>query len=152
MIRGVIFDFNRTLFNPETKLLTEGIDDLLLELVKDYALGLVSTGGAERQKQIKKWKLHGLFSCIYVASEKKESHFQNFCNSLRISSNEVLVVGDRVRSEIKIGNILGMKTVWFRQGLFSLQQPRNKHEEPMYVIESLGDLPWVLSEMNGFTA
>lgn len=51
-----------------------------------------------------------------------------------------MVVGDRVRSEIEIGNKLRTITIWVKQGRFCEETPLSKFQEPKFIINSLIDL------------
>jgi FMN phosphatase YigB (HAD superfamily) len=53
---------------------------------------------------------------------------------------EVFVVGDRIDSEIKYGNRLGMTTVYLNRGKYSAIKPRDENEIPNFKIQSLEEL------------
>ncbi len=59
---------------------------------------------------------------------------------MRLFPEEILVVGDRIKREITIGNRLGMKTAWFKNGKFKDELPESKDEEPTYTLTKLEDV------------
>lgn len=150
MIEGIIFDFNRTLFDPEKKQLFEDVFAFLEKLSKKYKLALISfaTRVPERKKIIHSLSLEKYFYKVLVASEKKPKHFKDCAKALDCKLNEILVLGDRVKSEIKIANKLGMISVWLKKGKFASELPETPEEEPNFTISSLLETEKVLSKLN----
>ena len=62
--------------------------------------------------------------------------------------SEVSVVGDRVKSEIKIANSLGMTSTWSKRGEFASELPETSGEEPDFIIFSLSEIEKILSNLN----
>ena len=56
------------------------------------------------------------------------------------SKTNSFVIGDRVRYEIKIGNILGFQTIWLKLGKFSVEKPQSNEEKPDFTILSLKEI------------
>jgi len=140
MIKGIIFDFNRTVYDPEKDELSEGILELLEELVtKNYKLVLISKNkGGNRREQIAQLGLNKYFLEVQVHERDKiEDDFNQALKVMDLKPEEVLVVGDRVVGEIYLGNKLGMKTVWYQVGRFASQFPSNDGEKPDYIIKKL---------------
>ncbi|MBS3169147.1 HAD family hydrolase [Candidatus Woesearchaeota archaeon] len=145
MIRGIIFDFNRTLYIPEIKKIPEETIELLKNLKKlGFSLALISIKEAEREEIIEAYNLFTLFSILKFVDEKNRAVFQEVLMSLKCSSEEVVVIGDRVRSEIKIANGMGIKTIWYRQGKFSNELPQEKVELPNWTIDYLPQIKDIL--------
>jgi HAD superfamily phosphatase (TIGR01668 family) len=140
MFKGVIFDFNRTIYDPEKGSLTEGVCQLLEDLYLRKKLCLISVGGREREQQIQDLEIEKYFVSTQVVHRKTQSHFRKCMQYMLLSAEEVVVVGDRVRSEIYIGNRLGMKTIWYESGIFRKELPRNKLEQPDYRITQLEEI------------
>ena len=147
MIKGVIFDFNRTVYNPETDKLTEGLLELLIELKdKNYKLALLSKKTRpDRREQITNLGLDEYFIDIQVIEGgKTEENFVQTLNIMGLKSEEVLVVGDRIKSEIVLGNKVGMKTVWYQSGKFATESPEINMEKPDYIIKILKEIKFFL--------
>jgi len=140
MIKGIIFDFNRTLYNPELCLLVNGTLEVLDDLTEqEMQLCLISKKSSEdRREQISNLGLDKYFKDIQVIKgEKKEEHLQYCLDIMGLSPEEVAVVGDRVRCEIGLGNRLGMTTIWFQRGVYGNEPPTNQYEKPNYRIKKL---------------
>jgi len=139
MIKGIILDFNRTLFDPENGQLNLGVISVLEELALDYKLCLISIKSNEdRREQISRLGLDRYFSYVLVIDRyKTEDDFQQCLNSMSLAAKEVAVVGDRVTEEIYVGNKMGMRTLWYRSGKFSNVLPVNDAQSPDYTITKL---------------
>ena len=48
-----------------------------------------------------------------------------------------MVVGDRVRSEIEVGNRLGMITIQVKQGIFADELPETDIQKPSHIVATL---------------
>ncbi|MCL5427780.1 MAG: HAD hydrolase-like protein [Candidatus Marsarchaeota archaeon] len=145
MIRGVIFDFNRTLYDPDSRQLAEGALQLLGRLrSRGYAMCLISKKSAEdRRGHIASLGIGVYFKRILVIEgSKQEAHFSECMDAMALPSREIAVVGDRIREEIALGNRMGMRTVWYRAGKFADELPEGEDQEPWATVTSLDDV-WV---------
>ena len=106
---------------------------------------LITSGIYSRQvKKIRILGLEGKFDSVYIHDiEKDASKYSKFMKALKqhgLSPREVLAVGDKLSSEIRMGNKIGMTTVRVLRGRFSKLKPRNDLEEPDYNIRRVSDL------------
>lgn len=137
---AVIFDFNRTIYDPKTEKLMEGAVRLIHHLQKrKVKLALLTrTTDDKRRQLIKSLGLDSLFDEIVLTEEKKqEHHFFSLTKKMDVAAERCVVLGDRVKSEIVIGNKLGMKTIWLRRGKFKKEIPEIPEEQPTYTINNL---------------
>ncbi len=109
---------------------------------KGLKLVLITSGIYERQsKKIKILGLKKMFDLILIHDfEKDVSKFKKFekaMKELNLSSRKVIAVGDKVSSEIRMANRLGMISVRVLRGRFSKIKPRNELEEPDYSIKNI---------------
>jgi FMN phosphatase YigB (HAD superfamily) len=78
---------------------------------------------------------------LYADRDKlltKEAAFNQIQRELGLPAEQMLIVGDRLMSEIRAGNELGMHTVRIRRGEFVAQEPQSQDEEPDFVVEDIG--------------
>ncbi|OGM20813.1 hypothetical protein A2863_01570 [Candidatus Woesebacteria bacterium RIFCSPHIGHO2_01_FULL_38_9b] len=148
MVQAIIFDFNRTLFNPETNKFSHNVGKILTKLSKGFSLGLISSREKGREDLIKTWKTAKLFRCTKIVKIKTESEFIKMSNLLNANPKYIVVVGDRIKDEILIGNRLGMVTVWLKKGKFSSEIPQKISEEPDFIINNLSQLTKLLDKIN----
>jgi FMN phosphatase YigB (HAD superfamily) len=141
---NIIFDYNRTLFDPENGGLYESVYETLEKLSKEHKLFLFSYNEFGRDKFMKDVHIDNFFSKISLVENKDEKSMSLLIKDS--STDRTFVVGDSLRNEISIGNKLGYETIWLRKGKFAFELPRNKNEEPSYIINSLGEIFEILKK------
>jgi len=138
-MKAIIFDFSRTLYNPETKGLYDNALQCLENLSKEYTLFLVVKGEDDRRQQIHSLDIERFFKFISIKKEKSVDQF-NECQNMLDSDTKWFAIGDRTRKEIKFGNECGMTTIWLKDGKFSTEDPMEKIEEPDFIIYDLDEI------------
>ena len=138
----IIFDYFRTLYNPEQAILYDGVDELLNELYsRKYKLYLVSRLEGQRLAEIQKLGIDKYFKEIYLVTDKREQIHK--IRELHPKAH-IWVVGDRMNEEIMYGMEIGAKTVWLQKGKFKDEYDFSKRK-PDYVI---GDITQTLEILN----
>jgi len=141
MIRIIIFDFNRTLYNPEVDRLIPEAKRVLKTLQRrGVRLFLVSRQEPLRTNRIQALGLVPYFQNIYLTSQKSRKLFRRIANESETAPTEIAVVGDRVSDEIRLANLEGMISIHFKRGLFAEELPATALEEPLYTITTLREL------------
>ncbi len=140
IIMKIIFDYNRTIFDPEKQELYPGVFDLINELVISHELFLVSKDEPGRKDVLSSLGIDKHFKKIVFTKDKSVSLFQQIVDDAK----NVLVVGDRVQGEISVGNQLNYETVWVRQGIFGNQEPESEIQIPNHVINNIAELARVI--------
>lgn len=140
MCEAVIFDFNRTVYNPLTGKLMEGAQELLNKLEADgVRMSLLSkTFHDGRREEIEALGIANYFDAILVTfDDKQKAHFDKLLAAMNTAPSKTVVIGDRVKSEIALGNRIGMRTIWFRNGKFRDELPEAPSERPNKIISDL---------------
>jgi uncharacterized cofD-like protein len=119
---------------------------------KGIKTALITSGIFERQK--KKIELLGLqdkFDLVLIhdveKDASKEEKFSSALLQLNLKPSEAGVVGDRIYSEIKIANKLGMASIRMLKGRFSSIKPRTDLEEPDFEIKNIAELVPLIEKM-----
>lgn len=139
-LKGVIFDFNRTLYDPDSGKLIPGALGLLEALKSSgYKLTLLCKKSAsDRIELVNSLGLDKLFPHILLIEGNKQTlHIQHCLKRMQLEAHEVAVVGDRVEEEILAGNLAGTVTIWVKQGKFGLVEPTNDQQKPTHVVNNL---------------
>jgi|SRR3989344_5126292 len=132
----IIFDYNRTIFDPENDCLYNGVFEVLQTLDRNNDLFLVSRNESERKTRLKSLGIEDLFEKILFIGSKSEDSFLSLVGNI----TEVIVVGDSIHDEIRIGNRLGFTTVRLLQGKFGNVIPSIAEEIPDYEIKDIREL------------
>lgn len=138
--KAVIFDYNRTIFDPDSDALMPGAKDLLTTLHQEgIPMFLIAKGDDERRKQITHLGLEPYFKKIIVNQHKSADDFRS-CLAMCEAGTTFFAVGDRVKEEISHANACGMTTIWFRNGKFANEQPENDSQKPQFTIGNLDEV------------
>ncbi len=147
MIKTIIFDWKRTLYDPDQKTLIAGAKNLL-EFIKskNIPMVLIGKGGDEMDEAVSRLGVKGYFKKIIFAEGMKDPRmFMPYISG--DDSKKTLFIGDRVRSELEIGKKLGVTTIWVKQGKFALEEPLNKDQKPKYTVSNLTDCRLLLQNL-----
>jgi len=143
MEKIIIFDFNRTLYDPEFKKLMRGARGLLKNLRKKYGLYLItsdSDADEDRKALIAMLGIKNYFRRILFCKKKTKQEFRKIINKKHIDRKSSFVIGDQIRREIKIGNSLGLKTIRICVGKFSGEFSKSGMEKPDFEIKKLKEI------------
>lgn len=141
MKKVVLFDFNRTIYDPDGGHLIPDTRFVLRTLLRrGFSLYLVSRAGKVRKELISDLGIGQYFSRIVIVEEKNKKYFERIVASRAIKRSLSFVIGDRVRKEIRIGNLLGLQTIWLKAGKFADEKPRKNIEQPTHVVRALREV------------
>jgi FMN phosphatase YigB (HAD superfamily) len=142
-----IFDWGRTLYDPEHECLFEHTKATLSYLQeKGHTLCVVAlaTAGqekiAERQRIIEKENLGRYFVSVQFDVENKDAMYVRALEMHGVAPHDVVIVDDRVVRGIAWGNAHGCTTVWVQNGKFADELPDEKTGMPTYTIREIGEL------------
>lgn len=137
----IILDYNRTIFDPETDALYPGVFDMLERLSATHVLYLVSRHEPERLSRVEELGIAQYFQKTLFTGEKSKQLFSELVGE----ATDVLVVGDSIGDEIKIGNQLGFVTIRVKKGRFASLEPREPDEVATIEIADVTELERVLT-------
>ncbi|MCH8986880.1 HAD hydrolase-like protein [Patescibacteria group bacterium] len=141
MKKIIIFDFNRTLYDPEVESLNPDAIFVLKTLQKrGFEFYLVSRKERNRKNLIKKLGIRPYFKRVIITRKKNEELFRDILSYAQVAPRNSFVIGDRTQEEIFLGNKCGMKTIWFKTGRFANELPKSKDEEPTYIVRRLKEI------------
>lgn len=136
---SIIFDWKRTLYNPDTAELIEGAKELLkFAKSKTSSLILIGKGAQEMHDEVKRLGVKEYFSDIIFQEGKKDPEdFKKFIS--KNNPKHTIFIGDRVRSELAVGNLLGATTIWVKNGKFEDELPETENQNCDYEAANLNE-------------
>ena len=146
MIKLVIFDYGRTLFDRETDALFLDVANVVRELSKRFRLCIVSYSPDEEiPGRIGVLRENGILDCfegLYFVDdpERKFDKYDEVLRSRGLEACEVAVVDDYIIRGIAWGNQRGATTIWFRRGKFADVLANEQTGEPTFTIKALSEL------------
>ena len=140
----VIFDFYRTLYNPETGKENEGASEILSILncskIKTCIVSSKELGNENREKLIEQQPFVKFINQVYfIDVNNKEKKYQQAIEDFNCSQSTTLVVGDYLKYDIIPAKEIGCRSIWFRNGKFANTIPEN-FILPNYTITDLKDV------------
>src|SRR6476620_8537690 len=128
-------DFEELIFEVCKLLRSEGYGILIIANQSGHALSI-----------LQKYGIIGLFEAIVFSSQtgfRKPDRriFEAALLSAGKSGPECVMIGDRLDTDIKPANELGMKTIRITNSLFSQQEPLTDNEHPTLTIKRLREIP-----------
>lgn len=139
-IKNVIFDWKRTLYDPETKTLINGATEILeMFSNKNIPIFLIGKGEEEMHQEVNRLGIEKFFTGVkFAQGEKNPEDFKKYIDPFNPS--ETFIIGDRALSELSVGKSLMASTVWVRQGVYADELPEAKNLTPDYQVRSLAEL------------
>ena len=139
----IVWNFDQTLFDPITKMLIPGAKSAL-EYTKNAGYKNLLYGQSKRpdtlRSLIHETGIAPYFTDIFITKEKDVKEIFAFVKSYtQVVYNSFLVSND-IREDGALGNILGVRTIWFKYGSFKHDLPREYHEEPVATVETFSEL------------
>jgi len=147
----IIWDFNRTIYNPDQKKLIPGAKELLKAFQKLGYLNVIYSKNKANDMRISRavhrCKILKYLKDIVVRKKKDVSDLRLILNQYNADINQSFLISDRTRVDIEMGNSLGLKTIWIKSGKFANQLPETEKQEPTLTINSLGEIKAVLDSV-----
>jgi len=136
-------------FESKELSLFPGAKELLRKLKRDYTLVLVTFGKPKTQnKKIEQLGIMDLFDISLITqNEDKEEVFLEVLDKIGIKQNRIMCVGDRIDSEIRIANKLGMTTVRLLHGMYKSFKPKSHLEKPDFTVKKLTEIQAILENI-----
>lgn len=147
-MKTVAFDWKRTLYSPEEKDLIDGAVDILAFLKdRNMYLAVVGKGDTDMYDEVERLGVKNYFDHVAFREGSKDADlFEEVVN--KEGPDQTVFIGDRVRSELEVGNKLGCRTIWVKQGKFAAETPENKGQEPTYTVTSLAEAQQLLQTLD----
>jgi FMN phosphatase YigB (HAD superfamily) len=147
-IKNVIFDWKRTLYDPDSKTLIDGAMEVLETLSnRNIPMFLIGKGDDDMYGEVTRLNVGKFFKEVkFVKGEKNPEYYKPHIDTL--NPGDTVIIGDRVRSELSAGKSLSTTTIWVRQGRFADELPENKLEIPDFQVGSLTELKNLIQPHN----
>jgi FMN phosphatase YigB (HAD superfamily) len=148
MKKTIIFDWGRTLYDPEIQSLDKSVPSLLERLKEKYNFVIVSLAKdgniQKRTELIKKYNIEKYFIKIVFTIDDKEKAYTETVNQLALSPKNTIIIDDRVVRGIAWGNMFGATTIWLKKGKFSTELPNEQTGQPTFTIKDFAELKDIL--------
>jgi len=138
---AVIFDFNRTIYDPETQSTVPGATELLDTLRDRHVpLYLISKADESRPQLLEELGLSRHFAETFFVERKDPVLFLEIARRANVHPKETYVIGDYLHKEIRCGNQCGMRTIWLKRGKFADLEPESEADRPWQTVGEMNDV------------
>ncbi|MBI4032321.1 HAD hydrolase-like protein [Candidatus Berkelbacteria bacterium] len=154
MIRAIIFDWGRTLHDPEGRRIYPDAIETIPQLAERYRLAICTIVGTSTESvrvlKVRTSPIGRFFRSVRstTVAQVKDLLFEKTLDDLGLVPAEVVVVDDRVKRGVAWANRVGATSVWLHRpgGKFSDELPTAETGQPTYIITALDELPGVLHQ------
>lgn len=135
-------------YRGELEILHPEAPAVLAALSQKYTLGVIANQAKGLKERLREWGILPYFTAIASSWEagalKPDPALFRYALSLAgCAPEEAVMIGDRLDNDIAPAKVLGMKTVWLRQGFGALQTPKGPEYTPDDTVDSLAELPGI---------
>jgi FMN phosphatase YigB (HAD superfamily) len=120
----IIFDFNRTLFEPDSGQLAADAEEVLQDARdKGYTLVLLAKAKPSRDKVLASLGIGDYFAETHLVEAKRLHMLRGIAERHNADLAQSFVVGDRALGEVQLGYKAGWRTIWLQAGKFASELP-----------------------------
>ncbi|WP_248698099.1 HAD family hydrolase [Methanosarcina acetivorans] len=110
-------------------------------LYNKYTLSLADNANADIKNVLKDLGVLQYFSCTDISDDIKISKpdckfFQYYLDKLSTEPIETIFIGDRLDNDIIPAKVLGIRTIWFKNGIYGILEPKSQSEMSDVIIEN----------------
>lgn len=122
------FGLEKVLWRNDLEILYAGVVTLLNTLKQRYALGIIANQEKGLTNRLKQFSIDSCFSIIVGSGDFNliKPDVKIFKKALALadcSPNDAVMIGDRLDNDILPAQLVGMKTVWVKQGFGGYGNP-----------------------------
>ena len=152
MVRAILFDWGRTLFDSERGALFPEAVAVVERLSRTHTLAIVSLATGDnwaerveaRRGVLRESGIEPYFARALFDPADKDRLYAEALAALGVRAGEVAIVDDRAARGVRWGNRHGAVTVWLRRGKFARELPGEETGRPTHTIGSLAELVGLL--------
>lgn len=143
------FCLKKTPWHSDDEILYQDTIDVLEYLIsKGYKLGVIANQKKGLESRLEEFGILKYFNLVIASEEvgvsKPEKEIFNIALSkAKCQPNECVMIGDRLDNDIIPAHLIGMVTIWIRQGLSKYQ---DKKMCINYVVDTLSELKSIFKE------
>lgn len=125
--------------------LYDGVPELIAGLYGNYKLGIIANQSLGTRERMDHWGIGKYFDVVIGSAEAgcAKPDLRIFSMALENAGCEAadaVMVGDRLDNDVIPAKMLGMKTVWVRQGFAVYQSIDEERKRPGHIIDHIGEL------------
>ena len=118
-------------------------------LSRKYKIGVIANQSLGTKQRLESYGLLQYIDLVVASAEEgvakpDKKIFEIALDRSGCTAADTVMIGDRIDNDIVPANLLGMYTIWVKQGFGQYWSIKNKVEEADYTVNSLGELCGIL--------
>lgn len=114
-----------------------------------YKIGVIANQSLGTTQRLESYGLLQYIDLVVASAEEGVAKpdkriFEIALNKSGCKADDSVMIGDRIDNDIVPANLLGMRTIWIRQGFGRYWSIKDKVEEADYTVDSLSELCEIL--------
>ncbi len=114
-----------------------------------YKIGVIANQSLGTEQRLERYGLLKYINLVVASAEEgvakpNKRIFEIALNKSGCTASHSVMIGDRIDNDIVPANLLGMTTVWVKQGFGKHWTIENETEKPDYTVNSLSELCEIL--------
>ncbi len=132
-------------WNSEDEFVYPEAEGCLKTLRRKYHIGIIANQNFGSKDRLEKLGLMKYIDLVVASAEEGVAKpdlriFRIALDKAHCLPKNAVMVGDRLDNDIAPANLIGMKTVWIKQGFCGMTTVKSENEAPDYRIENLNEL------------
>jgi HAD superfamily hydrolase (TIGR01662 family) len=134
-----------TKWHSEDEFLYPDTISTLKLLPEKYKIGIIANQPLGMQERLNKMKIDKYISLVISSAEVNVSKpdlkiFKLALDRAGCSSNNAVMVGDRLDNDIVPAKAVGMRTIWIKQGLGGLATQKNESDTADFTVKNISEI------------
>ena len=119
--------------------------EILQRLSENYKIGIIANQDFGTEQRLANFDIRKYIDLVIASAEEGVAKpdlriFRIALERADCKPEEAVMVGDRIDNDIIPANIIGMKTVWIKQGYGRYSKPEASKEQPDHTVKSLAEI------------
>lgn len=132
-------------WHDEDEVLYENTDKCLKLLNDKYKIGIIANQELGTKNRLEKHGILQYIDLVIASAEEGVSKpdkqiFKIALERSECESNQAVMIGDRIDNDIVPAKLLGMHTIWIKQGFGQYWNITSEEEKPDYVINDISEI------------
>lgn len=146
-----LYGLKLTQWHSEDERLYPEALNCLQKLSRRYKIGIIANQPAGTAERLKKYGIADAIRLVISSAEERLAKPDSEIFRLALiragcTAGEAVMVGDRLDNDVAPANLLGMTTIWVRQGFGRFSRPASDIEQPDYTADDLNEVLNILIE------
>lgn len=140
-----VFDVQLPSWHKEDEILYADTPICLEILSEKYKIGIIANQQLGTKERLKQHRILQYFDLIVASAEEgvakpDKKIFQIALERSNCEPNHAIMIGDRIDNDIVPANLLGMHTIWIKQGSGQYWNITQEIEKADYIVNNLAEL------------